>query len=118
MDNFKERTIVLNPATVRLYQRLDEEHTLDGGADTDRIFTWGHAACNNMLQKACKKLGLPSYHCHEFRHTYISNLAGEGVPLAIISEISGDTQETILKRYSHMFEKDEVMVLKALQNFK
>ncbi len=110
--NSKERTIVLNPATVRLYQRLHAEHTLDGGAE--RIFPWGHAACNNMLQKACKKLGLPSYHCHEFRHTYISNLVGEGVPLPVISEVSGDNQETILKRYSHMFEQDKVMVLKAL----
>lgn len=116
--NLKKRNIVLNPATVRLYQRLHAEHILDGGADTDRIFGWGHAASNNMLQKACKKLGLPSYHCHEFRHTFISNMVREGVPLPVISMISGDTQETILKRYSHMFEKDEVMVLKALSNLK
>ena len=116
--NLKKRNIVLNPATVRLYQRLHAEHILDGGADTDRIFGWGHAASNNMLQKACKKLGLPSYHCHEFRHTFISNMVREGVPLSVISMISSDTQETILKRYSHMFEKDEVMVLKALSNLK
>lgn len=54
--------------------------------------------------------------CHEFRHTFISNLIKEGVPLPVIEKVSGDTQETILKRYSHMFESDEVMVLIALEN--
>lgn len=112
--NFKERTIVLEPEVVRLLQRLRAEHLMHGGALTDRIFPWGHESCNRMLQKTCKKLGLPLYHCHEFRHTFISNLISKGVPLPVISKVSGDTQETILKRYSHMFEKDEIMVLKAL----
>lgn len=114
--NFKEREIILDPNAVRLYQRLHSEHKMHGGADTDRIFPWSHTACNRMLQRICKKQGLPLYHCHEFRHTFISNLISKGVPLPVISEISGDTQDTILKRYSHMFEKDEVTVLKALSN--
>ena len=87
---------------------------MDGGSDTDKIFNWRQWACNNMLQMACNKSGLPAYHCHEFRHSFISNLISKGVPLPVISKVSGDTQETILKRYSHMFESDEVMVLTAL----
>jgi integrase len=67
-----------------------------------------------MLQKVCGKLGLPLYHCHEFRHTFIRNLVSKGVPLPVISKVSGDTQETILKRYSHMLERDEIMILQAL----
>ena len=113
--NFKSRTIVLAPDVVRIYQRLHSKHTLKGGADSDRIFDWGDTACNNMLQKVCIKLGFPHYHCHEFSHTFISNLISKGVPLPVISKVSGDTQETILKRYSHMLERDEVMVLKALR---
>lgn len=112
--NFKNRTIVLDPYTVRLYQILHSQHVRKGGADTDRIFNWGDTACNNMLQKVCGKLGLPLYHCHEFRHTFISNLVSKGVPLPVISKVSGDTQETILKRYSHMLERDEIMILQAL----
>lgn len=114
--NFKEREIILDPSAVRLYQRLHSEHKMAGGADTDRIFPWGHTACNRMLQRICQKQGLPLYHCHEFRHTFISNLISKGVSLPVISEISGDAQDTILKRYSHMLEKDEVTVLKALSN--
>lgn len=116
--NIKKRTIPLDAEVVRLYQKLCARHIMNGGSKSDRIFTWGHNSCNNMLQKACNKLGLPSYHCHEFRHTFISNMIREGVPLPAISKISGDTQETILKRYSHMFEKDEIMVLKALSRLK
>lgn len=113
--NFKNRTIVLEYNMVKLYQKLHSKHLMEGGADSDRILDWGDTASNNMLQKVCSKLGLPAYHCHEFRHTFISKLVSEGVPLPVISKVSGDTQETILKRYSHMLEKDEVMVLKALR---
>ena len=112
--NFKKRTIPLDSEVVRLYQTLHQQNIMNGGADSDRIFNWGHGPCNHMLQKACKELELPLYHCHEFRHTFISNLIRENVPLPVISKVSGDTQETILKRYSHMFESDEVMILKAL----
>lgn len=45
----------------------------------------------------------------------ISNLIRQNVPLLVIEKVSGDTQDTILRRYSHMFESDERMVLEALQ---
>ena len=114
--NFKKRTIPLVPEVVRLYQRLQQDNIQKGGTDADKIFGWGHGACNNMLQKVCKELEISLYHCHEFRHTFISNMIREGVPLPVISKVSGDTQETILKRYSHMFESDEIMILQAISN--
>ena len=114
--NFKKRTIPLSPAPERLFMRIKEEHLMKGGDLNDKIFTWEHGACASMLEKACKALNLPKYTCHEFRHTFISNLIKNGVPLPVIEKVSGDTQATILKRYSHMFESDEVMILSALQN--
>ena len=69
-----------------------------------------------MLEKACKACNLPKYTCHEFRHTFISNLIKNNVPLPVIEKVSGDTQQTILERYSHMFESDEVMVLLTMQS--
>ncbi|WP_285825189.1 tyrosine-type recombinase/integrase [Schaedlerella arabinosiphila] len=114
--SFKKRTIPLSPAPERLFMRIKEEHLMKGGDLNDKIFTWEHGACASMLEKACKALNLPKYTCHEFRHTFISNLIKNGVPLPVIEKVSGDTQATILKRYSHMFESDEVMILSALQN--
>lgn len=114
--NLKNRTIPLSPAPTRLFMRIKEEHLMKDGDLNDKIFTWEHGACASMLEKACKALNLPKYTCHEFRHTFISNLIKNGVPLPVIEKVSGDTQATILKRYSHMFESDEAMILSALQN--
>ncbi|HJA06819.1 MAG TPA: site-specific integrase [Candidatus Mediterraneibacter pullicola] len=114
--NFKKRTIPLYSSVERLFIYIRNRHQRQGGSLDDRIFDWGHSACAVMLKKACDSLELPRYTCHEFRHTFISNLIKSGVPLPVIEKVSGDTQATILKRYSHMFESDEVMVLKALDN--
>jgi hypothetical protein len=43
-------------------------------------------------------------------------LIKKNIPLTVIEKVSGDNQNTILKRYSHMFESDEVMILSALQD--
>ena len=71
--------------------------------------------CTTVIKRACKKVGIREYNCHDFRHTYISNLIKQATPIPVIESVSGDTQETIFKRYSHMFEGDEYMVLKALE---
>lgn len=114
--NFKKRAIPLPPAAERLAARAIESQKQVKGSLDDRIFNWGHGAASTMIKNACKKVGIPSCGCHDFRHTYISNLIKNGVPLPVIEKVSGDTQGTILKRYSHMFESDEVMVLVAMAN--
>lgn len=114
--NLKKRTVPIPPCVERLFDRIKETNLQNGGKMTDKIFSWGHSACDQAIGKACGKLKLPEYNCHEFRHTYISNLIKNGVPLPVIEKVSGDTQQTILERYSHMFEQDETMVLIALEN--
>ena len=71
--------------------------------------------CTVMIKKACREVEIPEYNCHSFRQTYISNLIRQCVPISVIEQVSGDTQETILKRYSHMFEGDENLVLEAMK---
>ena len=46
------------------------------------------------------------------------NLIRNSAPITVIEAVSGDTQATIFKRYSHMFEGNEVLVLKALEQMK
>ena len=114
--NVKHRTIPLAPAVERLYYRARETHKQSGGDMTDKIFNWGHGASDQMLKKACRVQNIPAYHCHEFRHTFISTLINKGVPLPVIERVSGDTQATIIERYSHLFEADEVMILNAMND--
>lgn len=93
-------------------------HVSGGGNREEKVFDWDHGACSMMIKKACREVGIQEYSCHSFRHTYISNLIRQCVPIAVIEQVSGDTQETILKRYSHMFRGDEGLVLEALGRIK
>lgn len=114
--NYKKRTIPLSPSTERLYMRLKEEHKNNGGSLEDKIFSYDYSTYNSTIKKACEKLELEPCSCHDFRHTFISNLIKKNIPLTVIEKVSGDNQNTILQRYSHMFESDEVMILTALQD--
>lgn len=111
--NFKHRTIPLYHSVERLYYITRDIYMSDSN---DRIFNMQHSAVNQMYSKACKELQISEINCHDFRHTFISNCIAQNVALPVISKATGDTQETILKRYSHMFESDEVVILNAMQN--
>ena len=116
--NRKSREIPLPSEVEELFRKLRREHRRNGGSLEDRIFPWDHGACALMLKNACRNAEIKHYSCHDFRHTYISNLIRSGVPITVIEAVSGDTQATIFKRYSHMFAGDEAMVLKALESVK
>ena len=114
--NHKNRVIPLPECVVEIFNEVYRDHLQHGGNENARIITWNHSACRMMIEKACKTTGLRTYCCHDFRHTYISNLIRLNVPLPIIEFVSGDTQETILKHYSHMFNGDELLLLDALES--
>ena len=113
----KNRKVPIPKGLTTVYKEILDTHIKEGGTLDDRIITWDHSACRMMIEKACKEVGIRSYCCHDFRHTYISNLIKKGVPLPIIESASGDTQETIFKHYSHMFEGDEQMLLDSFDDF-
>lgn len=48
---------------------------------------------------------LPQLRIHDFRHSHVSMLINNNIPLPAIATRVGDTIETILKTYSHLFEK-------------
>lgn len=111
--DLKHRKVICYPTVERLYFKTKNVYMK---SESDKIFSMQHSAVNQMLAKACKELEIDEINCHDFRHTFISNCISKGVRLPVIAKVSGDTQETILKRYSHMFESDEFMILEALKN--
>lgn len=114
--NLKHRKVPLCAAAAKLFVALQQEHTDRGGSPTDRVFSFAYGACVAAISRACAACGITQYSCHEFRHTFISNLIKYAIPLPVIEKVSGDTQETILKRYSHMFESDEFMILTVMNS--
>lgn len=111
--NKKDRRIPLSPVVIRFYLEACEGSIAD---KKQRIFETTYNTCIRRLSGACKKLGISHCSCHSFRHTFISNLMRNGVPLPVVEKVSGDTQKTIFERYSHMFEDDEDFVLEVLKN--
>ena len=90
----------------------------DTGGGAGRICPVTYSPIDNALKCACADLGLPAYHLHEFRHSYISYLISKNIPLSVIEKLSGDTQNTILTRYSHCFGNGESAVIDALEELK
>lgn len=113
--NHKSRTVPLCAASAKLYLRLRQEHLGAGGAAADKIFGTTYQAVNTAVKRACERVGIAPATCHDFRHTFISNLIRKNVPLSVMERVTGNTQEMILRRYSHAFENDDVMILHALR---
>lgn len=51
---------------------------------------------------------------HNLRHSYATILLSEGVSIAAVAELLGDTQEIVLSTYSHALPSDRERALKVL----
>lgn len=51
---------------------------------------------------------------HNLRHSYATLLLSEGVSIAAVAELLGDTQEVVLSTYSHALPSDRERALKIL----
>ena len=112
--NKKSRSIPLYADLERIFLIFKNEHLQAGGSLEDKLFDIKEGAVREEYRRLCELLEIPHLHPHDFRHTFISNLISKGVPIPVIEKVSGDTQRTILERYSHMIESDEQLVLTAL----
>ena len=69
-----------------------------------RIFLYKSAsAISSMLGKKYKKMGY-DISVHDLRHTYVTTLLANGFPYKTVAELIGDTEETVIKTYSHFTE--------------
>lgn len=110
--NKKNREIPIPPSLERLFLIYKGKYMK---SESDRVFTCDYGTYLDIIKKACKNINIEHIHPHAFRHTYITNLIGQGLPLPIIEKVSGDNAETILKTYSHLFESDILQVLKIVE---
>jgi len=82
--------------------------------DTDYVFTTGSGkpfGWSNVdrqgLHKASEraKLRAPRPRFHDLRHTFVSILIGQGQPVSYVADQVGDSVETTLRTYAHLFDK-------------
>jgi integrase len=85
----------------------------DGGALNRMSF-------NRWWQKAWKAAGVPvgeANGCHVLRHTAASAWLSAGLGLARVAAYLGDTQEVILRTYSHFMPDDEDRAREIMDRF-
>ncbi len=91
----------------KLHHRKDNK--LLGPKSDDK--QWPYEWVSKRISKVLTQNGFPWASCHTFRHTYISHLIMNGVPLTTVKEIVGHSSYTTTLKYSHLASgyKDEMI---------
>ena len=72
---------------------------------------------DKRLQRLCKKIGLPKYSAHSFRHSCASYLISQGLPnTAVAKHLGHSSPATTMKAYAHMMPSDDEIKLQLLLN--
>ena len=83
------------------------------------IKPYSHTTANMHKHRYCKLANVKEITLHEFRHSHVSLLISEGVPITDISYRVGHADPSItLSIYSHMLRKKKDPVLDVLNNLK
>ncbi|MEM6819881.1 MAG: tyrosine-type recombinase/integrase [Pseudomonadota bacterium] len=108
----RTRTIPLTTGAVDLLAKRQEKEgfvfTTTGGA-----FDAHNVGC--QLALASKKAGLPRVTLHVLRHSFASQLAMKGVPIAVIQQLLGHTDIKVTMRYAHLSQSILVDAVKTLE---
>lgn len=84
--------------------------------DNDYIFLHHYVKARGRLIAAQKKAGLnQDFTIHCFRHSHVSLLIEMGYSALMIADRIGDTVETTLKTYSHLYPDKQVQFVNKLE---
>src|SRR5262249_35696276 len=83
--------------------------------------TGNHVGKSNFVRQVWKPLvaraGVPYRKFHAARHTHASRLLMDGVPVPEVARRLGDTQETIIRTYSHYLPSAAPEVAAKVERF-
>lgn len=69
-----------------------------------------------MFHAFKKKHQIERFSAHVLRHTFVSILIAEGVPVTTIAKIIGDTPEMVMKAYAHSLADEELKATSILSS--
>lgn len=89
-----------------------------GLKDTWFVFGFDQPLTRNLplkrLDKYIEKANAKRITLHGFRHSHVSLLINNGSNLLAIANRLGDTVETVLEIYAHLFKTTELELIKAI----
>jgi integrase len=103
----KPRVIHLNDAALDMISRLVCTYPTGPLFRNMKGQPWNSDSMNCATRQARKKAGLDNNLAvaYAIRHQYITDALANGVPIAIVAEMTGTSAEMIAKVYSHLSEK-------------
>lgn len=110
--NYEARTVPMTDSLLGLLSRLHGERK---PKPTDCIVSI--ASAKKCLATACKKLGLPMFTHHDFRHFFITTCMESGVDVPTISKWAGhkDGGALAMKRYGHLRQEHSFAQIKRVK---
>jgi integrase len=111
----KTRTVPLFPPLERLLLKMKASLAAPPAAD-EPIFKI--LSSKKAIQTACRRLGLPQYSHHTFRHFFASNAIEKGIDFKVIAEWLGHADGGVLvaRTYGHLRAEHSARMAK-LMNF-
>lgn len=84
----------------------------------NRIFKQKHmgSKLNKALNNICKDTHLEGVTCHDFRHTFTTNLVQNNVDIITVANLAGDDVGTVIKNYVHKTEKTKQLSKIAVES--
>lgn len=91
----------------------------------DNFFVFGgikllsYTTIARVKNRACQKAGIKPIRIHDFRHSHITFLLSNGVPIKAVCNRVGHTDvTTTFNIYTHVLEKDNEEIIKALNHLR
>jgi len=67
-----------------------------------------HPTYYNAWRRTLRRLDIKGFKVHSLRHTHISTLIRQGIPIPVVARRAGDKPETILRTYAHCLPQDDL----------
>ena len=112
--NRKDRIVPLPTSFYQMFRaylqyREEEKHPVG-----ERLFDMRYESVKAAFDRCLENAGIRKHTLHDFRHTYISNLVAERLPISDVAYFSGDTESVILHTYVHATEDCRYRLLEVL----
>jgi integrase len=113
VDQGKTRTVPLFPPLERLLREMKSKLPASPKAG-DPIFNIQSA--KKAIETACRRLGLPHYSHHTFRHFFASNAIEHGIDFKVIAEWLGHADGGVLvaRTYGHLRAEHSAAMAKRM----
>ncbi|MBQ9249625.1 MAG: tyrosine-type recombinase/integrase [Oscillospiraceae bacterium] len=110
----KGRVVPMTSSLQTLFLSAKQEHIAAGGSMCDMVFSFTHSNVADMLKTLTKKLHLNKKIVSQtFRDTFVEKMISGGVTLPQVCTVLGETEGTIVKRYSYLFQNDPQRIIDA-----